>query len=86
MESGSDTAHRPTNIEPGILHSNLLALIDHEFRVGAAAFRFAPACHPCTRMEKLWDGGYNATRGHGGSTAAVITGGTIRVGDSVEVG
>ena len=82
------------NINPGILRRNLvvsgvnlLALKDHEFRIGAAAFRFTGLCHPCSRMEEAWDvAASNEMRGHGGITAAVIAGGTIRVGDSVEVG
>ena len=82
------------NIDPGILRRNLvvsginlLALKDHEFRIGAAAFRFTGPCHPCSRMEEaLGHGGYNALRGHGGITAAVTNGGAVRVGDSVEVG
>lgn len=63
---------------------NLLALKGKQFRIGEALLEFSGPCEPCSRMEyNLGPGGFNAMRGHGGITAKVIQGGTIRVGDEV---
>lgn len=81
-----------TSIDPALLRRNvvvrginLAALKGRVFRVGEVVLRATGACHPCSRMEELLgSGGYNAVRGHGGITAAVLTGGTVRIGDEVE--
>ncbi len=81
-------AVEPASLRRNIVVSgiNLLALKNRQFSVGGATLAFTGLCHPCSRMETaLGAGGYNALRGHGGITAAVLQGEVVRVGDDVRV-
>jgi MOSC domain-containing protein YiiM len=65
---------------------NLASLRNRRFRVGSVVFDGTGPCHPCSRMEAaLGSGGFQALRGHGGITARVVSGGSLSVGDAVEV-
>lgn len=81
-------AVRPEDLRRNLLVEgiNLLALKDRRFRIGEVELEGTGPCAPCSRMEEtLGPGGFQATRGHGGITARVLTSGQIRLGDPIEV-
>ena len=60
-------------------------LVEQEFRIGDVVLRGTRLCEPCAHMEKLTVKG--ATRGlvhRGGLRAEIISGGSIRVGDTIQ--
>lgn len=66
---------------------NLLALAKLSFAVGDEVILVGTGpCAPCGKLDELiGPGGFQAARGHGGITARIERGGTLRVGDRVRV-
>ena len=77
-------------VDPAWLRRNLLvaginvqALVAARFRIGDVLLQGSGPCEPCARMEQaLGAGGCVAMTGHGGITARILEGGTLRVGDA----
>ena len=80
------------HLGPGQSRRNILTqgialnhLVEQEFRIGDVVLRGTRLCEPCAHMEKLTVKG--AMRGlvhRGGLRAEIISGGSIRVGDTIQ--
>jgi len=78
-------------VEAGVLRRNLvvggvnlLALVGRSVCVGPAVLEITGLCEPCARMDEGLGAGTKAAMwGHGGVTASVVQGGTLRCGDAV---
>jgi MOSC domain-containing protein YiiM len=65
---------------------NLVALSKLRFSIGEVILVGTGPCAPCSKLDELiGPGGFQAVRGHGGITAKIERGGTIRVGDRIRV-
>ncbi len=81
------------SIAPALLRRNLVisginlnALRYQRFRIGPVLLEASALCHPCSRMEQaLGRGTVAAMLGHGGLCCKILQGGTLAIGDSVEV-
>ncbi len=61
-------------------------LVGKTFSVGSVVLRGMRLCHPCGHLEKLtWPGMEQALKNRGGLRAQIVEGGTIRVGDAIDV-
>lgn len=82
QESVSPVQLRRNLVISGI---NLTSLKKQRFQIGEVILECTGECVPCGLMEEnLGPGGFQAMRGHGGITARVIQGGTLRLGDNVK--
>ena len=75
--------HRRNIVVRGV---DLLGLKGREFRVGEATLRYDRSRPPCRHVQDMSEPGMTrALRNRGGICVRVVEGGTIRVGDGVEV-
>lgn len=82
------------DLEPGTIKENLTVEGLHVMGLAAGTrLRIGPAvvleltsvCEPCFRMDELRSGLKEALRGRRGMNTVVVQGGSIRVGDRVQV-
>ena len=81
------------NLPPGIVKENVttqgISLISLAFgqtvQIGKALLEITRPCTPCSRLEEIRLGLSESIRGRRGMLARVVQGGTIRVGDTIQL-
>jgi MOSC domain-containing protein YiiM len=79
-------------LQPGIIRENITTqginvnglAAGQRLRIGEAYLEISLVCTPCDQLEKLRPGLRRELRGRRGMLCRVITGGTIRRGDTIE--
>jgi MOSC domain-containing protein YiiM len=79
-------------LQPGIIRENITTQginvnglgLGQRLRIGEAHLEVSLICTPCDQLEKLRPGLRRELRGRRGMLCRVITGGTIRRGDTIE--
>ena len=79
------------DVSPGATRRNLVTesvplnhLVDRTFSVGPVILRGIELCEPCGHLERLATSGLKKALAHrGGLRAEIVTGGTLRIGDSI---
>ncbi len=80
-------------LKPGIVKENITTrgiaiqtlAKGARLKIGDAVFEITKLCTPCERMEEIRNGLRAEIEGQRGILAKVIEGGTLRVGDAIEV-
>lgn len=81
-------------LEPGVVKENITTRgidltslpVDSRLRLGdRVELWITGPCHPCTLMDEIRDGLQEESRGRRGVLAWVKAGGSVRVGEAVEV-
>jgi MOSC domain-containing protein YiiM len=79
-------------LAPGMVKENITTMgIDlgslrdgQRLEIGNAVLEVTEPCHPCDRMDEIWQGLREELRGRRGILCKVITAGRIKKGDSIQ--
>jgi MOSC domain-containing protein YiiM len=80
-------------LQPGIIRENITTegldvhslQIGQRLRVGETELEVSAVCEPCEQLEKIRGGLQSAMAGRRGMLCRVLTGGTLRGGDTIEL-
>jgi len=81
------------HLRPGIVKENIttlgIALMTlkrrQKLRIGSTLLQITRECEPCSRMEEIRPGLQELLRGRRGMLARVLQGGTVNVGEAIQL-